>query len=73
MNQQDAARAVLIELANILGSFKDHLVIIGGWVPDLFYPAKNDIGSFDVDLAVGPGAVGTGAYSSILGRLKEHQ
>ena len=68
MNQQDAARAVLIELVNILGAFKGHLVIVGGWVPDLIYPSKNHVGSFDVDLAVGPGAVGADAYSSIANR-----
>ncbi len=57
MDQQDAARAVLIEVVNILGVFKDDLVIVGGWVPDLMYPGKNHVGSLDVDLAVGPGAV----------------
>jgi len=41
MNQQDAARAVLIEVVNILGAFKDDLVIVGGWVPDLIFPGKN--------------------------------
>jgi len=72
MDQQVAARAVLIEVVNILGAFKDDLVIVGGWVPDLMYPGKNHVGSLDVDLAVGPGAVGSDAYSTILGRLKEN-
>lgn len=71
MNQQDAARAVLIEVVQILGAFKDDLVIVGGWVPDLMYPGKNHVGSLDVDLAVGPGAIGADAYTTILGRLKE--
>ncbi|MDA1055116.1 MAG: hypothetical protein O3C40_32235 [Planctomycetota bacterium] len=71
MNQQEAARAVLIEVVQILGAFKDDLVIVGGWVPDLMYPGKNHVGSLDVDLAVGPGAIGANAYSTILGRLKE--
>jgi len=72
MDQQIAARAVLIEVVNILGAFKNDLVIVGGWVPDLMYPGKNHVGSLDVDLAVGPGAVGLDAYSTILGRLKEN-
>ena len=72
MDQQDTARAVLIEVVNILGAFKDDLVIVGGWVPDLIYPGKNHVGSLDVDLAVGPGAVGADAYSTILGRLKRN-
>jgi hypothetical protein len=71
MNQREAARAVLIEVMNILGAFKDDIVIVGGWVPDLMFPGKNHVGSLDVDLAVGPNAVGANAYSTILGRLKE--
>ena len=73
MNQEQAARAVLIEVVNILGVFKDDIVIVGGWVPDLTYPNKNHIGSLDVDLAIGPGAVGQDAYTTILGRLKENE
>ena len=61
----------MIEVVQILGAFKDDLVIVGGWVPDLMYPGKNHVGSLDVDLAVGPGAIGANAYSTILGRLKE--
>ncbi len=71
MKQQDAARAVLIEVMNVLGAFKDDIVIVGGWVPDLTYPNKKHIGSLDVDLAIGPNAVGEDVYSSILNRLKE--
>lgn len=72
MDQKEAARAVLIEVVNILGAFKDDIVIVGGWVPDLKYPGKNHVGSLDVDLAIGPGAVGQDAYTTILGRLKEN-
>jgi len=73
MDQREAARAVLIEVINILGAFKNDIVIIGGWVPDLTYPDKKHIGSLDVDLAIGPGAVGSDVYSTILGRLKEKE
>ena len=31
MDQEEAARAVLIEVVNILGDFKDDIVIVGGW------------------------------------------
>lgn len=71
MDQREAARAVLIEVVNILGAFKDDIVIVGGWVPDLTFPDKSHVGSLDVDLAVSPNAVGLDAYSTILGRLKE--
>jgi hypothetical protein len=72
MDQTEAARAVLIEVVNILGAFKSNIVIVGGWVPDLKYPGRNHIGSLDIDLAVGPGALGSDAYSTILGRLKKN-
>jgi len=72
MDQKEAARAVLIEVVNILGDFKDDIVLVGGWVPDLMYPDKNHVGSLDVDLAIGPGAIGQDAYTTILGRLKEN-
>lgn len=72
MNPQEAARSVLIEVVNILGAFKKDIVIVGVWVPDLMYPNKKHVGSLDVDLGVGPGAIGDDAYSSILARLKEN-
>jgi len=71
MNPTEAARAVLIEVVNMLGVFKDDLVIVGGWVPDLKFPGKQHVGSLDVDLAVGPGARGDNAYSTIRARLTE--
>ena len=45
MDQNEAVRAVLIEVVNILGAFKDDMVIVGGWVPDLKYPGKNHVGT----------------------------
>ena len=50
----EAARSVMIELAHLLGEYRDHLVIIGGWVPELLFPVrdKRHVGSLDVDLAL---------------------
>ena len=47
-----ASRAVLIEVLNVLGAFRDDIVLVGGWVPELLYPDRGHIGSLDVDLAV---------------------
>ena len=47
-----AARAVLLELAHLLGAFHNDLVVVGGWVPELLLPRQAHIGSTDVDLAV---------------------
>jgi hypothetical protein len=30
-----AARAVMLELVRLLGEYRDEIVIVGGWVPDL--------------------------------------
>lgn len=71
MNDTEAARAVLIEVLNALGSMRDDLVVVGGWVPDLLYPTSNHMGSLDVDLAISPTAIGENAYSSIRERLSK--
>ena len=51
--QIDAARRVLIDVGQVLASFADCLVLVGGWVPDLLIPeaGESHIGSIDVDLA----------------------
>jgi hypothetical protein len=64
-----ASRAVLIEVMNVLGVFRDKIVLIGGWVPDLLYPNSGHIGSLDVDLAVSQIAIGSNAYETILKRM----
>jgi hypothetical protein len=64
-----ASRAVLIEVMNVLGVFRDELVIVGGWVPELLYPNAGHPGSLDVDLAVSSHALGTNQYETILKRL----
>lgn len=69
--QEDEARSVLLETLNVLGVFRDQLVVVGGWVPDLLYPGKQHIGSIDVDLAVAPGALGANAYSTIRARMND--
>ncbi len=30
-----ASRAVLLDVMNVLGAFRDKIVVVGGWVPDL--------------------------------------
>jgi hypothetical protein len=69
IDQTAAAHAVLIELGNVLGMFRDHLVIIGGWVPELLYPERGHIGSLDVDLAVASTALSENAYDTFLQQM----
>ena len=50
----EAAHSVLIELVHLLGEYKDDIVLIGGWVPEVSLPHSSGahIGSMDVDLAL---------------------
>lgn len=51
----EAARSVMLELGQILGAYREYMVIIGGWVPPLLLPedvTPPHIGSTDIDLAV---------------------
>ena len=49
-----AARSVLIELMHLLGEYRDDIVLIGGWVPELLLPREPHphVGSMDIDLAL---------------------
>lgn len=68
-DQTSASRAVLIEVANVLGAFRQDIVLVGGWVPELLFPNRGHIGSLDVDLAVAPTALTDNAYETILRRM----
>src|SRR5262245_37444235 len=52
--QVEAAHRVLVDVGQVLGSFLDCMVVVGGWVPDLLVPEaeRKHIGSIDVDLAL---------------------
>jgi hypothetical protein len=45
----EVARSVLIELMHLLGEYRDDIVIIGGWVPELLLPQEphRHVGSMD--------------------------
>jgi hypothetical protein len=66
--QVDAARRVLVDVGQVLASFGDAIVVVGGWVPDLLLPtaALEHIGSIDVDLAVDAAKLGDGRYAELL-------
>lgn len=68
-DQIAASRAVLLEVANVLGAFRNDLVVVGGWVPGLLFPNQKHIGSLDVDLAVAPTALSSNCYQTICARM----
>ncbi len=69
-----AVKSVLIEIGQILGSFKGKFAVIGGAVPWLLL--NNDdmphVGSIDVDLSLNPEALGDGEYASLVEALLDN-
>ncbi len=63
-----AARRVLIDVAQVLGSFVDCFVVVGGWVPDLLLHGAEEphSGSIDVDLALNIAKLKDGRYADLL-------
>ena len=63
----EAARSVMIELIHLLGEYRDKIVLIGGWVPDLLFPGADPphIGSLDIDLALDHRQIDDSGYTTI--------
>ncbi len=69
--QTEAAHRVLIDLGQILASFADCLVLVGGWTPDLLLRDASEahVGSLDVDLALDVDRLREGRYAELLNLL----
>ena len=67
----EAARRVMLELARLLGEYRDDIVVIGGWVPGLLLrdAAEEHIGSIDVDLALDHNRFGEVGYRTVVDHL----
>ncbi|MBD2181888.1 hypothetical protein H6S82_00280 [Planktothrix sp. FACHB-1355] len=63
----EAARSVLLELVRILGEYRNEIVIIGGWVPELLLSEaqQRHIGSTDVDIALNHRTLQAAGYKTI--------
>ncbi|MBX9601957.1 MAG: hypothetical protein K2X35_13165 [Bryobacteraceae bacterium] len=72
-DQVEAAKSVLLELAHLLGEYRDDIVVVGGWVPHLLLPQQpmRHVGSIDVDLALNHKNLRTAGYASIQKRILE--
>jgi hypothetical protein len=66
--QIEAAHRALVDVGQVLASFHDCLVLVGGWVPNLLIPhAKEEhVGSIDVDLALDAKKLVSGRYAEML-------
>ncbi len=71
--QVTAAHRVLIDVGQVLASFSDCMVVVGGWVPDLRMPdaEPSHVGSIDVDIALDAARLNTGRYAALLKVLLE--
>ena len=66
--QIDAAHRVLIDVGQVLASFADCMVVVGGWIPDLLIPDAGEphSGSIDVDIALDAARLNDGRYADLV-------
>lgn len=50
--QREASHRVLIELINLFDEYRDDILLVGGWVPEVMFPGEGHIGSVDVDILI---------------------
>ena len=66
-----AVKSVLVEIGQVLGSYRDRFAVIGGAVPWLLLNQSDmpHIGTLDVDLALDAEALGDGEYAQLVESL----
>jgi hypothetical protein len=69
-----AVKSVLLEIGQILGSYKGKFVVVGGLIPWLL---QNDedmphVGTLDIDLGLDPSALADGEYANLIELLQGH-
>jgi hypothetical protein len=69
----EAAHSVLIELFHLLGEYKDHIVLIGGWIPEILLPNNSNphVGSMDIDIALNHRRISDEVYMMIQDLLEK--
>ncbi|MDJ1167647.1 cupin domain-containing protein (plasmid) [Burkholderia gladioli pv. gladioli] len=67
-------KSVLIEIGQILGSFKGKFAIVGGAVPWLLLASEDmpHVGTLDVEVGLDAEALGDGEYATLIGALQGH-
>lgn len=63
-----AAHSLILELMRLLGEYRDHIVLVGGWVPTFICPEPKEphVGSMDIDLALNHRHLSEAGYRTIL-------
>ena len=69
-----AVKTVLVEIGQILGSFKGKFAIVGGAVPWLLLGNEDmpHVGTLDVDVGLDAEALGDGEYATLINALRSH-
>lgn len=68
-----AAHSVLIEITHLLGAYRDSMILVGGWVPQLLCTGASarHIGSIDIDLLLDHRSLQAPVYKTIKKLLAE--
>jgi len=71
----ESSKSVLIEVLRILGSYKDYLVLTGGWAPyfilERFGEGDQHCGSIDIDFVLNPRLIDLKAYETIVSSIEK--
>ena len=69
-----AVKTVLVEIGQILGSFKGKFAVVGGAVPWLLLGNEDmpHVGTLDVDLSLDAEALSDGEYATLVDSLMDH-
>lgn len=70
--QVEAAQRVLIELMQLCSEYRDCMLIIGGWVPELMFPNAGHVGSIDVDVLLDHQGLRDTGYATIARVLEKN-
>jgi hypothetical protein len=70
----EASKAGLLELAVSLRSYREAMVLVGGWVPYFIIKGHSKdfqhVGSIDIDIVIDPSAISEAEYASIVDIIK---
>jgi len=71
----ESSKSVLIEVLRILGSYKDYLVLTGGWAPyfilERFGEGGRHCGSVDIDFVLNPRLIELKVYETIVSLIEK--
>lgn len=65
----EAAKRILIEVMQILGEYREQIVLVGGWVP-FFLFGSGHVGSMDIDIALNRESITDDVYRTIRENLE---